>query len=161
MMHQRFLLYVSIVLVVVIAPVEQVECHQNMSSHDINVTSSSSSPNWLRHQPNHLVFVESTASTVVCNVYGGYPPPSIRIHLGSVDITRLFDDVDRRVKVTGVRGLRQVNSASEMCRKLRCTTRYLKKFHEIFQTFQHFLFETFLETFNVYQYVTENFSKHD
>ena len=54
------------------------------------------------------MFVKSIASTVVCSVYGGYPPPSVNIYLGPVDITGLFDEPSRLVEVTGVSGLRRV-----------------------------------------------------
>ena len=103
-----------------IAPVSQIECHQNVTSYDANFSStlslssstpSSSSSPWLQHHQRgetQLVFVESVASTVVCSVYGGYPPPSVRIYLGPVDITGLFDEPTRLVQVTGVPGLRQV-----------------------------------------------------
>jgi len=101
------------------APVSQIQCHQNVTSYDADFnsrsslsssTSSSSSP-WLPHQQQtqlELVFVESVASTVVCSVYGGYPPPSVSLSLGPVDITGLFDEPTRLVQVTGVPGLRQV-----------------------------------------------------
>jgi len=95
----------------ILAPVNEIQCHQNKTSYDANVSSTltSSSP-WIPHQQqqNQLVFVKSVASTVVCKVYGGYPPPNVRLYLGPVDITGLFEEPTRLVQVTGVLGLRQV-----------------------------------------------------
>jgi len=61
------------------APVDYIECHQNTTLHgaSFNNASSSASSSWLQQtQSQQLVFVESVASTVVCVVHGGYPPPS-------------------------------------------------------------------------------------
>ena len=93
-----------------LAPVDRIECHQNTTSRDANV-SSTLSP-WRRQtlpqqDPGQLVFVKSLAALVVCSVYGGYPPPSVSLCLGPVDITGLFDEPTRLVQVTGVQGLRQ------------------------------------------------------
>jgi len=81
-----------------------------MTSYDANVNSNSTSSSpWIPQQrPNQLVFTKSVASTVVCSVYGGYPPPSVSLYVGPVDITGLFDEPTRLVQVTGVSGLRQV-----------------------------------------------------
>lgn len=107
----------------ILAPVNQIECHQNVTSYDadFNITSqlsssaSSSSSPWLPHQQQtQLVFVESESSIVVCSVRGGYPPPSISLYVGPLDITALFDEPIRLVQVSGVRGLRQVVYQTEV-----------------------------------------------
>jgi len=94
------------------APVNQIECHQNKTSYDDRFNSSSSLPSsstpYLPHQQQELIFVESVPSLVVCRIHGGYPPPRVRQYIGPIDISGLFDEPTRLVRVTGVPGLRQI-----------------------------------------------------
>jgi len=78
-------------------------------------------------QPSQvLVFTKSVPAVVVCSVYGGYPPPSVSLYLGPVDITGLFDEPTRLVQVAGVPGLRRALYQTHVF-TVRLVVRYSQK----------------------------------
>lgn len=55
----------------------------------------------------NVIFAEGEKHKFFCRVNGSYPQPEVKIHIGSHDVTRLFDVAARLVKDGPVRGLQR------------------------------------------------------
>ena len=63
--------------------------------------------------PRVVRMIESHARPLRCVAVGGYPPPSIEVHVGSRDVSLDFKFSSALLLASGVRGLRHISVQSE------------------------------------------------
>ena len=76
-----------------------------------NITTSAAVAQQL--SPRALRMVENHARPLRCIAVGGYPPPSIEIHIGRRDVSTRFKFINSVSLTSGVPGLRHMNIQSE------------------------------------------------
>ena len=60
-----------------------------------------------------LRMVENHACLLRCVAVGGYPPPSVQVHVGRRDVSTEFNVSNSLSLVSGVRGMRHISIQSE------------------------------------------------